>query len=44
VSVRLSVRKVYCDKTGIRMPFGMVSGVGGLSNSLSDDLGKRGGT
>jgi len=31
LSVGLSARKVYCDKTAewIRMPFGMVSGVGG---------------
>jgi len=41
LSVCLSVRKVYCDKTAdwIRMPFGMVSGVGRWLGVLDGDGG-----
>jgi len=42
MSVCLSVRKVYCSKTAdwIRMPFGVVSGVG-LGMSVLDGGGDR---
>ena len=42
LSVDLSVRKVYCGKTAdwIRMPFGVVSGVG-RGMGVSDEGGDR---